>query len=395
VSRSGFDVLAGAADVIVFWNVFDHFWPYWNTVSVDWNAALDIALAASLEDHGIDDHVATLERLSTAAPDGHVSLLCPAETEHAYLPFAVDLVESQLIVTSSADRMIERGDVIVSIDGHPATQLLAAEQARVSGSPQWRVVRALRRLGTGPLGSSTAVWLRRGNRKLSLMVQRIDRNVSEEPSQPAITHFDDGVYYVDLSRAVTADIDPIMERLATAPGVIFDVRHYPKHNHDVLSHALTRHDPPRGWELVPLIIRPDSGSTPEAWEDTSPWNMPQLTERNPHFAGRVAVLTGPEAISYAESVLALVEHYHLGEIVGAPTAGTNGDIAEITLPSGCRTVFTGRRVTKPDGRPHHLVGIQPTIPASRTVPGVAAGRDEVLDRALAYVRAGTNYTRTP
>ncbi len=32
-----------------------------------------------------------------------------------------------------------------------------------------------------------------------------------------------------------------------------------------------------------------------------------------------------------------------------------------------------------------LLGIQPTIPASRTIAGVIAGR-EILEKALAYVR---------
>jgi len=31
------------------------------------------------------------------------------------------------------------------------------------------------------------------------------------------------------------------------------------------------------------------------------------------------------------------------------------------------------------------VGIQPTIPVSRTIAGVAAGRDEVLERAIAFL----------
>ena len=86
--------------------------------------------------------------------------------------------------------------------------------------------------------------------------------------------------------------------------------------------------------------------------------------------------------------MALVEYYHIGEIVGAPTAGTNGDIAEVTLPSGCATTFTGRRVTRIDGRPSHLIGILPTIPAERTLAGVRSSRDEVLEKALAYVRTG-------
>ena len=43
-------------------------------------------------------------------------------------------------------------------------------------------------------------------------------------------------------------------------------------------------------------------------------------------------------------------------------------------------------MTKHDGSRQHLIGIQPTIPASRTIAGVIAGRDEILEKALAYVR---------
>jgi hypothetical protein len=58
----------------------------------------------------------------------------------------------------------------------------------------------------------------------------------------------------------------------------------------------------------------------------------------------------------------------------------------IAEPTGCTTRFTGLRVTKANGSRFHLIGIRPTIPASRTIAGVAAGRDEVLERALAHVR---------
>lgn len=80
--------------------------------------------------------------------------------------------------------------------------------------------------------------------------------------------------------------------------------------------------------------------------------------------------------------------FHLGDLVGAATAGTNGDIAQITAPTGCSTWFTGRRVIHMDGRQSHLYGIQPTVAVASTLAGIAAGRDEVFDRALALVRAG-------
>jgi hypothetical protein len=87
--------------------------------------------------------------------------------------------------------------------------------------------------------------------------------------------------------------------------------------------------------------------------------------------------------------MGLVEHYRLGEIVGSATAGTNGDIAQIAEPTGCTTIFTGRRVTRLDGSRFHLIGVQPTIPVSRTIAGISAGRDEVLERALAHVRGAS------
>jgi C-terminal processing protease CtpA/Prc len=231
--------------------------------------------------------------------------------------------------------------------------------------------------------------LRRGDRDLAVSVARTDRRVAEQPHRAPIDRFDDGIYYVDLSRAPMSDINAVMNRLAAAPGVVFDLRGYPRTNHGVLSHLVTHIDDLKGWELIPLVIRPDSGSAPVAWEDTSTWNMPAISVMQPHIGGRVAFLTGPRAASYSESIMALVEHYRLGAIVGVATTGTNGDIAQIMMPTGCSTFFTGRRVTRPDGTRHHLLGIQPTIPASRTLAGLTAGRDEVLEKGVAYVRGAS------
>jgi C-terminal processing protease CtpA/Prc len=97
---------------------------------------------------------------------------------------------------------------------------------------------------------------------------------------------------------------------------------------------------------------------------------------------KVAFVTDGRAISYAESCLGIVEHYHLGEIVGAPTAGTNGNVNPFDLPGGYRVIWTGMQVLKQDGSRHHGVGILPTIPASRTLIGIREGRDELLEKAI-------------
>ena len=71
-----------------------------------------------------------------------------------------------------------------------------------------------------------------------------------------------------------------------------------------------------------------------------------------------------------------------------PDRGADGNVTYISLPGGIRTLFTGLGVYYPDGRPTQRIGIVPDIVVRPTVVGVRAGRDEVLDRALEYIRTG-------
>jgi hypothetical protein len=56
----------------------------------------------------------------------------------------------------------------------------------------------------------------------------------------SIERLDGGIYYVDLTRAAAPDVEAAMERLASAPGVVFDLRDRPHDVERVLSHLLTR-----------------------------------------------------------------------------------------------------------------------------------------------------------
>jgi len=88
-----------------------------------------------LADRSVDDHVATLERLSAVAPDGHATTTCPSQSLRAYPPFAVDVIEGQVVVTATTNKAVVRGDVIVAVDGRPAIEQLAADAALAAARP--------------------------------------------------------------------------------------------------------------------------------------------------------------------------------------------------------------------------------------------------------------------
>jgi len=58
------------------------------------------------------------------------------------------------------------------------------------------------------------------------------------------------------------------------------------------------------------------------------------------------------------------------------------------LPGGIRVAFTGLGVYYPDGTPTQRIGIVPDIAIRPTLAGFRAGRDEVLERAIEYIRTG-------
>jgi hypothetical protein len=75
--------------------------------------------------------------------------------------------------------------------------------------------------------------------------------------------------------------------------------------------------------------------------------------------------------------------------------GPMGNIDPFPLPGGYSVVWTGMRVRKRNGTAHHGVGIAPNVRVSPTVAGVRAGRDEVLERAVALLARERHASRPP
>ncbi|NNG16259.1 MAG: peptidase S41 [Gemmatimonadales bacterium] len=370
--------------IVIAWNVLQHFYPYFDVVGADWDGQLTIAFQDALNDRDARDFHHTLKRFTATLNDGHARVFHIAFVNKARLPFQVDWVENQVVVVRSRDTTFMAGDVVLTIDGREATMAVAASEAEVSGSPQWKRVRAMLEFGAGDSGTMAALEVRRDGRTLERQAARVSDVRPTESNERTVREIEAGIWYVDLRQAEMSEIRKGLDELAAARGVIFDLRGYPNGNHEVLRHLLTSRDTSAAWMRVPQIIYPDrerrAGMSQHGWG---------LTPAEPHIGGQVVFLTDSRAISYAESFMSFVEHYELGEIVGQPTAGTNGNVNPFNLPGGFRISWTGMQVVKHDGSQHHLIGIQPTVAMERSIEGIRLNRDEYLEKALEIIRVRT------
>ena len=386
VKYSGDDRATRLADVALGWNVLQHFYPYFDVVKTDWPQALKDALTSAATDPNAQAFLITLRRMVAQLHDGHGGVYYPGDLNQFRAPVIFGWIEGRLVITDVASEGangLQPGDIVLRIDGQPSLNALTERETTISGAtPQWRRFIAMQVLAAGPKDSEVKLEVQDANGQVrTVSVRRTSalQNLSET-RPPKISELKPGILYVNLDQIKDEDFQAALPQLEKARGIVFDLRGYPQVSPMVISHLIDRPATSAQW-MVPIITSPDHAHVSE-FDTGGRWDLQPIA---PRLKAKIAFLTDGRAISYAESYMGIIEAYKLAEIVGEPTAGTNGNINPFVLPGNYTVVWTGMKVLKHDGSQHHGIGIQPTVPMSRTIKGVRDKRDEQLERAVSIV----------
>jgi C-terminal processing protease CtpA/Prc len=262
----------------------------------------------------------------------------------------------------------------------------AAESYVSAATPQWAKVRAMQELLAGPKDSPIKLRLERGEpaERIDVTVSRTATGYTRVAHADVISEVQPGILYVDLGRITPADFTEALPRLAAAKGLVFDLRTPPAAlGPELLLSHLSDKQVTGPQQHLPQIAAPDREQT--TFVRSGEWNF---APQEPFLSAPKVFLADAHAIGYGESILAIVQALKLGQIVGGTTAGTNGTTNRFQLPGDYTVIFTGMKVLQHDGSPHHGVGIQPSVPVAVTRAARAAGRDELLDKAVELLGPG-------
>lgn len=385
VRFSGNDRATRLAVVALSWNIFQHFYPYFDVVKADWQQELTRALDSAAHDPDEKAFLNTLRRMVAALHDGHGGVYRAAEASGA-APVIFGWVENRLVITQVAPQGgggLQPGDVVLKVDGKDAAEVLAEREALISGATQqWRRFRSVNELRRGAKDSELKLEVQSpaGNPRLVVLKRDVESLTMRETRPPKVGEIKPGIFYLDLDRLKDEDVEAVLPKLEQARGIIFDLRGYPSVSPMLISHLIDKPVESARW-MVPIITAPDQKGK-ITYNERGRWTLQPIA---PRLKAKMAFITDGRAISYAESYMGIIEAYKLAEIVGEPTAGTNGNVNPLKLPGYYTMAWTGMKVIKHDGSQHHGVGIQPTVPLSRTIRGVSEGRDEQLEKAIAVV----------
>lgn len=370
-------------NIINTYNVFQHFYPYFDVVDVNWEKELETALKRSFTDKTENDHLITLQKFTAPLKDGHIRV-SGGSLGTFVPPISWEWIENKLVITKVWEDNLEIniGDIVTKINNQTSEEYFNEIYSRISAGTQgWLNHRAK---SISLLGEENESMLIEVNGKTHQLTHNSDINKNNTISQNNKVSYktiNDSIYYLNLDVIEMDTINKLLHQLEKTKAIICDLRGYPNRNHEFISYLLKSDDTCKNWMQIPQIIYPNQkniiGFNKTNWE---------LKAKEPYLGDKkIVFITDGSAISYAESYLGFIEGYKLAIIVGQPTAGTNGNVISFTLPGNYRISWTGMKVLKHNGSQHHGIGVLPNIYVNKTIKGIKEGRDEFLEKAIEVV----------
>lgn len=382
------DLFVRIGDLVITWNIFQHFYPYFKESKTDWNEALKSAIKEAYNNQTEYDFLKTLRKFTAKLKDGHVWIQDPSikGMEDFVLPIAWEWIEDQLVITDVLNDSVplKSGDIVTAIDGQAPAKYFEEVYRYISAATTgWLQHIASINAIKGPENSNVSLTV--SNDKAQKKQVVLNRNVRigqyyqelKNKNTDGLKKISDNIYYIHVGIASMPDIKSKMNELQQSKALICDLRGYPKNNHELIGYLLTQNDTSKNWMRIPEIIYPDQENV-TGYQEMG-WTMKAL---QPHLNAKIFFIIDGRAISYAESFLSFIEHYKLATIIGQPSAGTNGNVNPFTLPGAIQVSWTGMKVMKHDGSQHHGVGILPTVYVEKSIKGVREQKDEFLEKAI-------------
>ena len=377
------------SNIIITWNVFNHFNPYLKKNNKDW----DNILIRSINDVLINKEscLNILKKIVHEIKDGHGEVQWEESSSSKSIPIYLEFINNQYLVTKTTGGLLDSllGKQVIKINSKPIDLYVDSARLYHSGSTNATEIRkTLFSIMNSPYSPNLKFKFNGYENEICFEKQSNKNNFyalfTQNENPEDITPIEKNVYYLNLGKFKANYFLDKKNSLLSSKVIILDGRGYPSQESQSLIPYFLNFPDTSKWLLTPQIERPNSVTN-----NLSGYGW--LMEPNEKvYNGQIIYLVNNLTRSYGESIGAYFENIENCIIVGQPSAGTNGNFNFIYLPGGYKIIWTGMKVLKHDGSQLHGVGIIPDVYVERTPEGIAAGRDEVLEKAIELAKAYTD-----
>ncbi|MBP5649686.1 MAG: peptidase S41 [Bacteroidales bacterium] len=384
---AGFRLLA----LYRYWNMVHYFFPYKSLTDADWNTVMKKHIPSFISATDKKSYWKAVRRLIAQIDDTHGAVwsLKPTKSLDYYrTPFKVRFLNNDTLVVSSywdTEKVDSSGphtgDVITHIDRKPVSYWIDSLAPYHAASNHPVKLRQLK-------------WEICGGSEPSVNISFVSDGI---PKEATITRYNfeemnptfqtdsicykvlgDSIGYVSMDDITEAWVKRIADTLHSTKGLILDLREYPN---ETINYKF--------YSILSDKSRPFFKATEANMNNPGQFTFskPVYTGKGKQaYPGKIAILINEESQSHAEFCTMMYRTLPNSIVIGNTTAGADGNVVGIQLPGGVCSYFSGIGIYYPDGTETQRVGIIPDIYVWPTVQGIRDGRDEILEKALEWLK---------
>ncbi|MBS1687451.1 MAG: T9SS type A sorting domain-containing protein [Bacteroidetes bacterium] len=376
------------------WNIINYFDPYTYVYdkpidTILYNAIPDIVFAANY--HGL---YKGLLKMTSQFDDAHVEELTysdydPFPYRGYYFPkLVIKYIENKYVAVLSGVTGINKGDVILSIDGLTPTQWEDSLRPYMSdGNPSVFRRDLMYIMLSGGYGSVATIQIQ-DSTAVNHTVFAGRNDYLSDGWFPAYYYPADSLNliswttmgcntgYINIGNFQNSEITDMYNALYTKPAIIIDLRNYP---YDASS-----------WQLADIMYPKNTAfskfTVPDVtYPGTFYWYYDALgvNGSSSAYKGKIIILVNQETQSSAEFCSMIFRAMPNAIVMGSQTAGTDGNVTFFRISQDLHTGFTTLGIYYPNGDSTERIGIMPDSVVMPTIAGIRHGEDEVLNRAIA------------
>jgi len=385
---------------IKIWSVHHYFYPYKGLMGEDWDAVFKTFLSKFRAAPDARTYHLSVAEMVSHVHDTHAYVSSPVLSEYlgtASPPVRLRWIENRPVVVHVVPEAgnpldVQPGDAILEIDGHPVGHRVEELAKHISAStPQALMHRVRSYLLAGPDDSTVQLKIRKPQGELNEVQLTRKRKTWQRPEQRTgeiVRIMKGNIGYADLDRLPGGGVDEMFEKFRNTRAIIFDMRGYPNGTAWPIAPRLSKtKSPVAALFRRPLVMFP--GGETEDMQESATYSFQQRIPGTDRwlYEQPTVMLIDERTISQAEHTGLFFSAANGTKFIGTPSNGANGDVTSFTVPGGIRISMTGHDVRHADGRQLQRVGLTPDIQVAPTIAGIAAGRDEVLERAIQYLES--------
>jgi len=383
------------------WGAIKYFYAYRDQMDEDWDKVFVDSLPAIQNATDAREYHLAIASLITHLNDSQATVESAELSDYygaAAPPLRIRLIDEKPLVTqllddTARDAGVAVGDIVLNVDGEGIVERINREARYVSASTQQSLAaKVMSRILNGPEGSTATIRLRgtggvEKEVKLARQISFASAASHTWRDGPVTKIFPGNIGYADLDRLAAPQVDEMFTQFHTAKAIIFDLRGLPQATGALIAARLARsEESPAAMLNGPLLFGPDLPRDGVASSNASYFEIQRvISSALPRYEGKTVMLVDERTEAEAEQTALMLEAANHTVVAGSPSAGSNGDPTNFALPGGITVSFSGHDIRHANSGQLQRLGLQPEVRAAPTVQGMRQGRDEVLEKALAYL----------